>query len=82
MTEVHFSIIQRKALFPNDFTDLDMVEQRLARFDDRHNAATKPFKWKVSTTDQDDLLDLLDTPDLLYTPTLLDTPDDAQPRAA
>jgi DDE superfamily endonuclease/Homeodomain-like domain len=27
--EVYFSIIQRKALSPNDFTDLDMIEQRL-----------------------------------------------------
>ena len=31
--EVYFSIIQRKALSPNDFTDLDVVEQRLTRFE-------------------------------------------------
>jgi hypothetical protein len=42
--EVYFSIIQRKALSPNDFTDLDMTGQRLARFEDRYNAAAKPFK--------------------------------------
>jgi hypothetical protein len=49
--EVYFSIIQRKALSPNDFTDLDVVEQRLTRFVIRYNAAAKPFKWKFTTTD-------------------------------
>ena len=29
--EVYFSIIRRKALSPNDFTDLDVVEHRLTR---------------------------------------------------
>jgi len=28
--EIFFSIIQRKVLTPNDFTDLDVVEKRLA----------------------------------------------------
>ncbi len=58
--EVYFSIIQRKVLSPNDFTDLDMVRQRLHRFEDRYNAAAKPFKWKFTTTDLDDLLQRLD----------------------
>jgi len=58
--EVYFSIIQRKALSPNDFTDLDVVEQRLTRFEIRYNAAAKPFKWKFTTTDLDDLLDRLE----------------------
>ena len=40
--EVYFSIIQRKALSPNDFTDLDVVEQRLTRFEVRYNAAARP----------------------------------------
>ena len=58
--EVYFSIIQRKVLSPNDFTDPDMVRQRLHRFEDRYNAAAKPFKWKFTTTDLDDLLERLD----------------------
>lgn len=33
--EVYFSITQRKALSPNDFTDLDVVEQRLTGFETR-----------------------------------------------
>ena len=44
LNQVYFFIIQRKALSPNDFTDLDMIEQRLTRFEDRYNAAATPFK--------------------------------------
>ena len=74
--EVYFSIIQRKALSPNDFTDLDMIEQRLARFEDRYNAAARPFKWKFTTTDLADLLDRLDRHQQTQ------TPNSAQPTAA
>jgi len=55
--EVYFSIIQRKALSPNDFTDLAVVEQRLTRFEIRYNSAARPFKWRFTTTDLADLLD-------------------------
>ena len=58
--EVYFSIIQRKALSPNDFTDLDVIEQRLTRFEVRYNTAAKPFKWKFTTNDLADLLERLD----------------------
>ena len=58
--EVYFSIIQRKALSPNDFTDLDVVEDRLTRFEIRYNEAAKPFKWKFTTPDLADLPERLD----------------------
>jgi len=74
--EVYFSIIQRKALSPNDFTDLDVVEQRLTRFEVRYNGAARPFKWKFTTTDLADLLDRLDR----HQPA--QTPNGAQPKAA
>jgi hypothetical protein len=74
--EVYFSIIQRKVLSPNDFTDLEVVEQRLADFENRYNDTAKPFKWKFTTTDLDDLLDRLDRHEQA------DTHNDAQPRAA
>ena len=74
--EVYFSIIQRKALSPNDFTDLDMIEQRLTRFEVRYNAAAKPFKWKFTTTDLADLLDRLDRHQQAQ------TPDRGEPTAA
>ena len=54
--EIFFSIVQRKVVSPNDFTDLDQVEDRLAAFEDRYNATARPFKWKFTTSDLDDLL--------------------------
>ena len=54
--EVVFSVVQRKALSPNDFTNLDQVEQRLAAFEQRYNANARPFKWKFTPADLDDLL--------------------------
>jgi hypothetical protein len=58
--EIFFSIIQRKVLTPNDFTDLAVVEKRLADFETRYNRAARPFKWKFTTTDLADLLQRLD----------------------
>lgn len=58
--EIYFSIIQRKVVSPNDFTDLDEVEQRLSDFEARYNATARPFKWKFTTADLADLLTRLD----------------------
>lgn len=58
--EIFFSIVQRKVVSPNDFTDLDQVRKRLRAFDDRYNATAQPFQWKFTTTDLDDLLAGLD----------------------
>ncbi len=49
--EIYNSIIQRKVLTPNDFVDLDEVEQRLLAFERRYEAAAKPFEWKFTRTD-------------------------------
>jgi len=57
--EVQFSIIQRKALSPNDFTDLGAIGQRLTRLEVRCNTAAKPFKWKFTTDDLADILERL-----------------------
>ncbi|MFF3851239.1 transposase [Streptomyces sp. NPDC002328] len=58
--EIFFSIVQRKVVAPNDFTDLDQVRDRLRRFEDRYNATAQPFQWKFTTSDLDDLLARLD----------------------
>jgi transposase len=54
--EVYFSVVQRKVVSPNDFTDLDEVEQRLAAFEKRYNATATPFRWKFTREDLHNLL--------------------------
>ncbi len=58
--EIYFSIVQRKALSPNDFTDIDAVSDRLSTFENRYNQTAQPFKWKFTTTDLTELLARLD----------------------
>ncbi|HEX3783222.1 MAG TPA: hypothetical protein VHX38_26440 [Pseudonocardiaceae bacterium] len=36
---------------PNDFTNLDEVEQRLVDFEKRYNATARPFQWKFTRKD-------------------------------
>ncbi|WP_280727930.1 IS630 family transposase [Kitasatospora sp. MAA4] len=58
--EIFFSVVQRKVVTPNDFTDLTQVGDRLRAFEDRYNATAQPFQWKFTTSDLDDLLARLD----------------------
>ncbi|MBT2391443.1 IS630 family transposase [Streptomyces sp. ISL-1] len=58
--EIFFSVVQRKVVSPNDFTDLDQVADRLRAFEDRYNAKAQPFQWRFTTSDLDDLLARLD----------------------
>ncbi len=55
--EIFFSIVQRKVVSPNDFTDIQ-VRDRLRAFED--NTAAQPFQWRFTTSDLDDLLARLD----------------------
>ena len=74
--EIYFSIVQRKVLSPNDFTDIEAVSDRLYAFENRYNQTAQPFKWKFTTTDLTELLARLDNhkPEPKHDP--------AQPRAA
>jgi transposase len=58
--EIYFSVVQRKVVSPNDFTDLAQVGDRLRAFEDRYNTTAQPFQWKFTTSDLDDLLARLD----------------------
>jgi transposase len=49
--EIYFSIVQRKVLTPNDFTDLAEVERRLLAFERRYEEAARPFEWKFTRSD-------------------------------
>ncbi|WP_274565035.1 hypothetical protein [Streptomyces spiramyceticus] len=53
--EVYFSVVQRKVVSPNDFTDLTQARDRLRAFEDRYNATAQAFQWKFTTSDLDDL---------------------------
>jgi transposase-like protein len=59
--EIYFSVVQRKVLAPNDFTSLDQIRDRLAAFEIRYNAIARPFDWKFTRTDLNDLLRRIDT---------------------
>jgi hypothetical protein len=54
--EIYFSVVQRKVLTPNDFADLNAVEQRLHAFARRYEQIAKPFKWKFTRQDLHELL--------------------------
>ena len=49
--EIYLSIVQRKCLTPNDFTDLAAVRRRLLAFERRYEQAAKPFEWKFTRAD-------------------------------
>jgi transposase len=61
--EIYFSILQRKALTPNDFTGLGQIRDRLAAFETRYNAIARPFSWTFTRADLDDLLHRIDAHD-------------------
>jgi transposase len=58
--EIYFSVVQRKALTPNDFTSLDQIRERLGAFEVRYNTIATPFSWNFTRTDLHDLLNRLD----------------------
>ena len=59
--EIYFSVVQRKALTPNDFPDLDALEQRLHAFARHYEQIAKPFDWKLTRQDLHKLLDRADS---------------------
>jgi DDE superfamily endonuclease len=59
--ELYFSIVQRKALTPNDFDDLDALAERLLRFGDYYRQIARPFEWTFTRDDLNRLLARIDT---------------------
>lgn len=53
--EIYFSIVQRKVLTPNDFPDLDTLQQQLLTFGRRYEQIAAPFQWKFTRADLDRL---------------------------
>ena len=59
--EIYFSVVQRKVVTPNDFADLDTLEQHLLAFSRRYEQIAAPFQWKFTRHDLDKLLTKTDT---------------------
>jgi hypothetical protein len=54
--EIYFSILQRKALTPNDFADLDALAARITAFEDHYRQIAAPFQWTFTRAKLDALL--------------------------
>lgn len=54
--EIYFSILQRKALTPVDFSSQDAVAARILGFQEHYQRIAQPFKWKFTRRDLDRLV--------------------------
>jgi transposase len=61
--EIYFSILQRKAIAPNDFTDLDQLSERIIGFQGHYNTTAAPFDWTYTRDDLNAFLNRLDLND-------------------
>jgi hypothetical protein len=57
--EIYFSILQRKALTPNDLGDLDSLERRILGFQEHWQAVAEPFEWNFTRRDLAALMEKL-----------------------
>ena len=60
--EIFFSVVQRKALQPNNFADLETLERTLLAFGRRYEQIAQPFEWKFTRKKLNELLKRLDHP--------------------
>ena len=54
--EIYFSVLQRKLLTPNDFADLQELEDRILAFQAHYETIAEPFEWKFTRADLHRLL--------------------------
>jgi hypothetical protein len=54
--ELFFSIVQRKALTPNDFSTLQRLARRLMDFAQHYRNIARPFEWTFTRHDLDRVL--------------------------
>ena len=57
--EIYFSVVQRKVLTPNEFTDLNAIETALLGFESRYEEYARPFEWKFTKEDLERVLSKL-----------------------
>ncbi|MFH1108893.1 MAG: hypothetical protein V1790_06835 [Planctomycetota bacterium] len=51
-----FFVVQRKVLTSNELPDVQTVEKRLLDFQAYYEAIARPFEWKFTLADLDELL--------------------------
>lgn len=49
--EIYFSVLQRKALSPDDFASLEEITERILGFQEHYQVVAKPFEWKFTRHD-------------------------------
>lgn len=54
--EIYFSIVQRKVLTPNTFSDLFELENKLLLFQSYYETIAKPFEWQFTKKDLNNIL--------------------------
>ena len=57
--EIYLSVVQRKALTPNDLSSLTKVKDRLLGFQEHYERVARPFDWKFTRADLAKLLSKL-----------------------
>ena len=58
--ELYFSIVQRKALTPNDLATLDALAERLLGFGEHYRQVARPFEWTFTRQDLNNLIARID----------------------
>lgn len=66
--EIYFSILQRKAISPNDFVNLAALAERVLGFQNRYNDKATAFDWTYTRQDLNAFLRRLDERDHIQTP--------------
>ena len=54
--EIYFSVLQRKALTPDDFDSREDITQRILDFQDHYQTIAQPFQWSFTRNDLERLL--------------------------
>jgi hypothetical protein len=60
--EIYFSILQRKALTPSDFSSLEDLRDRILAFERYYETVATPFEWNFTRHDLARLMDKCRTP--------------------
>lgn len=66
--EIYFSVLQRKAISPNNFANLAALAERVLGFQNRYNEKATPFDWTYTRKDLNTFLRRLAEHDHILTP--------------